>query len=299
VIQELARRFVCVADEAFFLGPPPHFKDDWLPNRASTSLFQTFKRNAPAGVIPGGPTVQGVYCMSAEGDYLSGCFACASRERAGHAIEEGWRRWQQLAKTRGYQAKAVPQTPLDYTLGKSANGIKLEVAVRDLPRGDDLKPGRTETQRCAFNLNWAELTPEEARSFVTTSKEKQAIPAAILERLALTTLKDAVRGQCGEWRKDALKASELHTQCIDEQPDRQTMRLSGFAKLEQSQRAYSCQLHGKVVYDTRSQRVVAFELVAAGQRRGRDQFNFRDDDPGPAPMGVAYMLVGAGKAGGE
>lgn len=30
--------------------------------------------------------------------------------------------------------------------------------------------------------------------------------------------------------------------------------------------------------------------VAAGQRSGRDPFNFRADDPGPAPMGVAFTL---------
>jgi hypothetical protein len=290
-MQELAARFVCVADEAFFLGPPSHFKEDWLPNRESTRLFQAFKRNAPAGVIPAGPTVQGVYCMSAEGDFLSGCFACASRDRARHTLDEGWRRWQQLANTRGYQTKPVPQTPLDYTLGKTLSGIRLEVAVRDLPRGDDLKPGRTEGQRCAYNLNWIDLTREEAQSFVTESKEPQTGPAAILQRLALKTLKDAVRGQCGEWRKDAIKEAQLHTQCIRQEVHQLTMRLTGFAKLEQSGRAYSCQLHGQVVYDPRSHRVIVFELVAAGQRTGRDQFNFRDDDLGPAPMGVAYVLV--------
>ena len=53
--------------------------------------------------------------MTADGDFLSGSFACASRERAKQTIEEGWRRWQQLAKERGYRPRPVPQTPLDHT----------------------------------------------------------------------------------------------------------------------------------------------------------------------------------------
>ena len=263
-----------------------------MPNRASTRLFQAFKRNAPAGVIADGPTVQGVYCMSAEGDFLSGCFACANLDRAKHTLEEGWRRWEQLAKTRNYQAKPVPRTPLDHTLGKppAPGCLRLEVAVRDLPRGEDARPGRTETQRNAHNLNWIDFTSAEARSFVTEARETQLVPATILERLALKSLKDSVRGQCGEWRKDALKEGHLHTQCIQRDADRLTMRLTGFVRLEQAGRAYSCRLHGKLVYDMGNRRFLVFELVAAGQRSGSDPFNFRQDDPGPAPMGVAYVL---------
>ena len=84
-IQKLSRKFVCVADEAFLLGPPKWFKPKWLPpaGQRSLRLFQTFKRNAPAGVIPNGPTVQGVYCMTADCEFLSGFFAWAFRDRAG------------------------------------------------------------------------------------------------------------------------------------------------------------------------------------------------------------------------
>jgi hypothetical protein len=292
VIQELATRFVCVADEAFFLGPPSHFKEDWLPDRDSTRLFQSFKGNAPAGVFPNGPTVQGVYCMTAHGDFLSGCFACAARERAKQTIQDGWRRWQQLAESRGYQAQPVPQTPLDHSLGKldRSRGVRLEAAVRDLPRDDDRKPGRTEAQRCAYNLNWIDLTHEEARSFVTEHPMIQLVPAAILEKVAQKTLKDAVRGQCFDWKKDALKEGRLQTQCVQQQSGRLTMRLTGFVRLEQPGRGYACQLHGKIVYDTVAQRFLVFDLVAAGQRSGKDQFNFRDDDLGPAPLGIAYVL---------
>ena len=116
------------------------------------------------------------------------------------------------------------------------------------------------------------------------------MPTGVLEKLALETLKDSVRGQCSDWKKGALKEGELETECIEKERERLTMRLTGFARLEQQGRAYDCRLHGKAVYDERQGRFLLFELVAAGQRSGSDEFNFRSDDLGPAPMGVAYIL---------
>jgi hypothetical protein len=293
---------VCAADEAFFLDPPRHFQEDWLPNRQSTVLFRKFKGNAPAGLFPAGPTVQGVYCMTAEGDFLSGYFAAAPRDRARRVIEEGWERWSRLAKERGYRAGAIPRTPLDPVPGQPApeGGLKLEVAVRDLPRGEETHPGSEEWHRRAFNLNWIDLTASEARSLVTTERSKREVPAGVLEKLALKTLKDSVRGQCGDWKKGSLKEGELATELIEKEGERATMRITGFARLEQRGRAYDCRLHGKAVYDERRGRFLRFELVAAGQRSGSAEFNFRADDLGPAPMGVTYTLHQAtDRAGGK
>ena len=288
----MATRFVCAADEAFFLDPPRHFQDDWLPNRESTLLFRKFKGKAPAGLFPGSPTVQGVYCMTAEGDFLSGYFAAAPRDRARRVIEEGWARWSRVAEERGYRSRPVPKVPIDSVPGQPApaGGLKLEVVVRDLPRGEETHPGSEEWHRRAFNLNWIDFTASEARSFVTTERSQRQVPAGVLEKLATETLKDSVRGQCGDWKKGALKEGELETECIDKEGERLTMRLTGFARLEQRGRAYDCRLHGKAVYDERQGRFLRFELVAAGQRSGSDEFNFRAKDLGPAPMGVAYIL---------
>ena len=282
---------MCAADEAFFLGPPRHIKEEWLPDRASTRLFQALKKNAPAGVIPDGPTVQGVYCMTADGDYLSGYFARASRDKAKRVIEDGWARWEQIARERGYRPKPVPRDPLDFSPGKPvpAGGLRLEVAVRDLPRGRDPKPVREESAHGRFNLNWLDLTADEARSFITDRAEKQPVPAAVLEKVALKTLKDAVRGQCADWEPGDLREGRLDTERVERVGDRWAMRLTGSVRLDGSGRTYTGRLHGRAVYDTRSGRIVAFELVTVGQRAGRDQFNFRTGDSGPAPMGVACI----------
>ena len=269
----------------------------WLKphDRASTALFKKYRSSALRGVVPvGGTTVQGVYCMTADGEYLSGFFAWAFPKRAKRTIQAGWDRFERLAKTRSWKMQAVPTTKLDFTGGKSvARGrLKLEVAVRDLPRGDVLRPGRNEIQRCAHNVNWVDLSPGEAASFVTASKTPKPIPDALLQRIALKKLKDSVRGQCADWPKGSLRDGKLLTQRIRTAGNVRTMRLTGYVVLQTSTRSFACALHGRVVYDAGRRAFKSFELIAAGQRRGRTQFNFREDDPGPAPLGVALRMVG-------
>ncbi len=229
--------------------------------------------------------------MTPEGDYLSGYFAWAFRNRAHAMIQNGWNRFQQLARQHDWDPQPVPRNQLDYSLGKPAQpgGLKLEVTMRDLPRGNVTKPGRGVFQQCAYNISWTGFSPQEALHFVTESDEKQRLPGEILERFS-KTLKDCVRGQCSDWGRGAVKQGELYTQCIRREANMLTMRVTGTARFSEGGRAYSCQLHGRVVYDKQAKRFTQFQLVASGQRRGRSQFNGRNDDPGPAPMGVAYVL---------
>ena len=72
----------------------------WLePNdRAGLDLFKKYRADAPPGVVPvGGSTVQGVYCMTADGEYLSGYFAWAFKDRAQDVLENGWQRFQTMS----------------------------------------------------------------------------------------------------------------------------------------------------------------------------------------------------------
>ena len=232
--------------------------------------------------------------MTPDGEYLSGVFAGRLKEHAKRVLEEGWDRWRVLAQRRGYRPKKLPREPFDVALGDliQPGGLKLEVAVRDLPRGDDSKPGHMEWHRHAYNLNWLDLTMDEAEEFVTASDQKQRVPSAVLEKLALRTLKDSVRGQCKNWEQGALREGELFSECIKREPHSLTMRLTGFANLEQSGRAYSCRLHGLATYHSEHKRFTNFEIVAVGQRSGTAKANFRQDDPGPAPMGVALVMHG-------
>ena len=104
--------------------------------------------------------------MTAEGEFLSGYFAWAFRDRAKRVIEEGWNRFEQLAKQKNLNPAPVPINRLDHTLGESleTGGLKLEVAVRDLPRGDVQRPGTNAFRRDAYNLSWIDLSASEVAS---------------------------------------------------------------------------------------------------------------------------------------
>jgi hypothetical protein len=277
------------------LGPPAWLNPAGLErnDRAGLQLFKTCRQNAPPGIIPAnGTTVQGVYCITAEGDFLSGYFAWAFRARAKGVIEQGWDRFEQLARQRNWEPQPVPKNRLDNTMGKpvAPGGMKLEVAVRDLPRDSAEHPGRDVFQRSAHNLNWVDFTAAQAAAFVTESEERQQVPLGAWQHLALHKLKDAVRGQCSDWKPPALRRSELFTQLAKQEGAELTLRITGDVSLRESGRSFTCQLHGLAVYDRSTRQFSQFNLVAAGQRSGRTQFNFRQDDGGPAPLGVAFSL---------
>ena len=103
-------------------------------------------------------------------------------------------------------------------------------------------------------------------------------------------LKDCVRGQCSDWKKNARKEGSVYTQAIKKEAGRQTMRITGYVDRSQPGQAYACQLHGLIEYDARQKRFTRFEIVASGQRSGKSGANDRNNDLGPAPMGVAFTM---------
>ena len=68
-----------------------------------------------------------------------------------------------------------------------------------------------EWQQCAYKLNWLDFTPAEAASLVAARADWQRVPAAILKKLALRTLKDSVYGECADWLDGTLRQGELFT----------------------------------------------------------------------------------------
>ncbi|MGI9244921.1 MAG: hypothetical protein ACR2RV_29225, partial [Verrucomicrobiales bacterium] len=106
-IQQIAKNYVCVIEETFFLYPPSWLKDP--PDPAATKLFKTYASNAPRGVLPqDSSTYQGLYTMLADGTYLSGKFARQTNNIARDALEQGLANFEKIATQRGYQPRAVP-----------------------------------------------------------------------------------------------------------------------------------------------------------------------------------------------
>ena len=244
-------------------------------------LFQKLKKDAPEGVIPDGTTVQGVYCLTPDGKFLSGYFAWATAKRARDVIRRGWERFEEHARQTGKTPRPIPTDTLDYALGDREPYVKLEAAVRDLPRG-------REHPTHFYNLGWVDVAKDELEVLVA-AESKVRLPDSVLRKLE-TCLKDSVRGQCYDWKPSAERSGELYAECIDRHAGARTIRVTGQASFQETSKSFRAQLHGLIEYDTIDESITRFDLVASGQRSGKCRFNNRDDDLGPAPMGVAFRL---------
>ncbi len=258
----------------------------------STRLFRKYRSQA-AHIIPvNGSTVQGIYCMTPDGDFLSGAFACSNNGVARRVIEEGWRKFGSMAKNRGYAMKAVPTNTLGHKQGGSVpqGGLKLEVAIRDLPGKDGRKPGNSEWQKKAFNLNWLDLSPGEASQFVTTKNEKVQLPDSLVQKLALKVFKDTSRGQ-SDWPRNGFRGGAMFTECVSNKGGKIAVKITGNARLQGKSNYYAPAVLGRAIYDSRAKKFDRFELVAAGERQGGTSANFRHDDTTPGLLGVAVVMA--------
>ncbi|MFT5471139.1 MAG: hypothetical protein ACI8UO_006272 [Verrucomicrobiales bacterium] len=280
-------------EETFFLYPP-----DWLknpPNPAATRLFKTYAANAPYGTWPAKTsTHQGLYCMTADGGYLSGRFASQSNEMARTALNQGLAEWRKQVAAGSLKPKPVPTDPLDLYGGEpiQKGGLKLEVVYRDLPRGEIERPGNARFPN-PYNLGWYDFSPGEARAFLVDGAEKQQLPDALFRKFAVKTLKDAVRGQMGDWKENEINSGELFSQLVGEEGTVKTFALSGSAEFKAGDQIFEPVLHGSLSFDSATGEFTDFRLIAAGQRAGRSGANGRETDLGPAPMGVGFKIYRA------
>ena len=289
-IQKIASQYVCVIEETFFLFPP-----DWMknpPNPTATKLFKTYVINSPAGTFPENTnTHQGLYCMTADGQYLSGKFARQSLKTAHKNLSDGLENWRKITAEQNLKPQPVPDDSLAIYGGDAfqKGGLKLQLTYRDLPRGNVQRPGNDQFPN-PFNLGWHDFSPAEAHAFLTESSEKVPIPDPIFKKLVLTQIKDAVRGQMNAWKKGSLQEGQLFTQLISTKEHTKTYQLSGSAKIEASGRSFSPTFHGTLSFNQNTGEFTDFRLIASGQRSGKGQFNGRSTDPGPAPMAVTLTL---------
>jgi len=221
--------------------------------------------------------------MSPEGEFLVGNFAILQKNKARKLMNTALTKW----KRRSPALLPVPEKDIAIYGGgePQPGGVKLKIAYRDLPRGDIVRPANAHIQN-PYNLGWYDLSASEAQRFRTDSREPVAIPEPLFLKLATTTLKDAVRGQTGEWDESALRGGSLTTQMVS--PGK--FQLKGTINLTDGTRSFVAQLYGQAVYNKQAKKFVEFELVAVGQRTGKNGANGRANDLGPAPMGVAFRL---------
>ena len=290
-MRKLAGRFVAAADEVWF-----------LQNRKGPEC-EFFKGFCEEGHYGGRTrptnTRQGIYCCTPSGRFLASVNSTDPR-RVATMLEQALDAWRKTRKKDRYLEAAPDAGAAAQTRGEArypTGGLVLKVYTRDLPRAK--KPGRG-WRGVAWNQDFAWFREAEARSFLPERPRKgarHAVPAKLARRLARCHLVDNVRGQTRSYQDPQVESAELTAVITAVVGTRVELRLEGATRAASPgwgnrERGMETKLLGKATFDLAGGRFVAFEMVAVASRWGATRYNAREDDPGPAPMGVLFVLAG-------
>jgi hypothetical protein len=293
-VQKLASNFLCVADEVWGLehldGKGPRF-------------FQEYGKKVPSDKWFLAGTKQGVYSMTADGDYLSAHPARHSKEQTVEMLTRALERWEKIVKEKGLQPQPIPRRAKRLWEGEGvasrAGGnvggraaLILQVNSRDLPRADGKFAGPGE-YRNAWNQNWLDFTAQDVAGFLPKDGKRTEVPSALFHRLACNALIDNVRGQTGTWSEESIRKASFVVEPVSTQGDAQTIRFEGEFRAQLPDRSFDGKLRGRAVYDARKNAFTLFELVAVGVRTGgTGHANFRTVGEGDSGLGVSFILEG-------
>lgn len=297
-IKKLSREFVAVADEVYMLYPEDPGNLNRVKDRPEHQFFKKYGESMPPGAWHHPGTKQGIYMMGPEAEYLEGRFAASGdagdiRARLRRALE----RWDALRAQRGYANRPLPAVKFSPPPGARGE-LVLRANLRDLPRGAGDRsgarfadvPGNREFfpdyVKWAWNENWIGLP--SARAFVPAGSAWEPVEASAVARIYRETFVDNVRGQAPIWQPGEVRTAELNMRRMPGAVGRIEYR--GRARMESGGRGYEAQVYGQGDWDEAGGRFRKLDLVAVGSRWGAARFNRRENDPGPAPMGVALSL---------
>lgn len=291
-IKKLSKEFVTVADEAYYLYPenPQHLER--AGSREDHRFFRKFGEQMPPGDWNRG-TKQGIYMMGPNSEYLEGRFAASSEpEDIKARLRRALTRWDTLRKDKGYANKPIPikpWTPPPDVVGE----LILRVNTRDLPRGPGDKSGARRHEigqsgmwldfvKWAWNENWFAI--EKAQALVPKGSGSEPIDPAIVRRMASEVLIDNVRGQTAEWRADEVKVAAMSMKRLPSG----RIEYTGSVSMSAGSRGFDGKLYGQGSWS--GSKFTELDIVVIGTRRGAGNFNQRERDPGPAPMGITLSL---------
>ncbi|MGH2561429.1 MAG: hypothetical protein ACRDJH_20380 [Thermomicrobiales bacterium] len=250
-------------------------------------------------------TRQGSYAFSADGRFLGAINSRDPEAKAG-MMRTALARWSDGDGGAAPSPVQLADSEVESD-GYPDDGLILMVAARDLPRAVDTRPD--DWRRVAWNLDYAWFTRDEATALVPARVEvvgRRAAPASVCRRLGRFHLRDFVRGEPFAWPVAAIRHAELWSEVAAVDGAEIRLRLRGAIRLEHEAHwirpedgeerrypsGYDAALNGEATWDTERGAFTTFDLLAAGPRWGANQYNNRDDDLGPAPLGIAVQLAG-------
>lgn len=261
-----------------------------VKNRPEHMFFKSFGESMTKGAWNHPGTKQGIYMIGPNAEYLEGRFAASSdagdiRARLSRALE----RWETLKTEKNYANLPVPAVKFSPPPGVGGKLI-LRVNLRDLPRGSGDRSGArfageaanwADFVKWAWNENWIGLP--EPTALVPKGNNVEKVSDNVVEQIAREVLVDNVRGQAPQWSPEHVKEATLTMKRTGSKIEYQ-----GKVRLEAGPRGYDAVIYGQGTWSGRE--FTGLDLVVTGMRRGAWQFNQRERDLGPAPMGVTLSL---------
>jgi hypothetical protein len=279
----------------YYLYPENPAQAARAAERDDHRFFKKFGESMPKGDWNHPGTKQGIYMMGPEAEYLEGKFAASGEPADIRArLQRALARWQSLREEKGYANKPIPTVPWSPPPGVEGELI-LRVNVRDLPRGPGDKSGARihEVQssglwrdftKWAWNENWVAI--ESARSLVPSGNDVEQVNAELVKRICREVMIDNVRGQTSEWSAQEVREAYITMQLLGDG----RIEYAGKVKMEAGSRGFDAKLYGQGAWDADKRAFSSLDIVVIGLRSGNTQFNQRESDPGPAPMGVTLSL---------
>ena len=297
-VQELAAKFVAVADEVSRLQ---------REQEADCKFFRGFcEQGHYGGRTKPSNTRQGIYAVTARGAFLASVNTRDADEVV-KMLRKALAKFEALPRAeRSGTAPAIdPGAIARFERHFPTDGLVLRAYTRDVARTKET-PG---WRGSAWNQDHAWFRRDEVLSFVPQAElgARGEMPAALLQRFVRAHFTDNVRGQTFSHLPENVAAATLTATCDALDGDYQLLLLEGSVRIErhgtwatrgygppsEQDLGYACKLLGAARFDRARGVFTAFQLLAIGERHGATEFNGRQDDFGPAPMGIAFELAPA------
>lgn len=255
-----------------------------------------------------GATLQGIYCATPSGEFLASINSNNPAEMAG-MLRRALVAWQTLPRTRRLQA----EDPAEQSIARAQieqfpeDGLLLRCTVRDLPRDT---PNATTWWGQAWNQDNLWLRADEALALMPRELKKGATldwPEHLARRLVRFNLVDFVRGQTTSYASEQVHEAWLRTEVVKTKRNKWVeLRFTGGSRASTGtwpgeglqienpaagSRGLGTQMRGSARFDFKTGRFTEFELVAVGVRWGQTDFNFRENDHGPAGIAFVFRLA--------
>ncbi len=265
-----------------------------LRNDPAKILFtDIYGPQVPAGQwnTRGSKTKQGVYCMMPDGTYLGALFVGVQRDQVAKMLQQSLETWRKLVAEKKLTPLAVPKRAAFQNFHKEEGAEKVLIAVhyRDLPRENQKADQKGRAIGKSWNQNWLKLSRSEITELRPATKSWVVLPEKTVRKIAVTSLKDIVYGQSPAWKDEALIAGKLEARLTGKEGERVTAEYRGTFQLRDATHAYNPTLIGEATWE--GEELKNLRWFAAGPRSGGTQYNFREGDPGPASLGISFVLA--------